>query len=68
MKRSDALPSASRNLQVDELTEISAFRLTTPYSITPAIHPAPSRRIEIDSFAFGQVRRLDGLADVEPIF
>jgi hypothetical protein len=25
-------------------------------------------RIGIDSFAFGQMRRLDGLADVEPIF
>jgi hypothetical protein len=33
-----------------------------------AIHPAQSRRIGIGSFAFGQVRRLDGLADVEPSF
>jgi hypothetical protein len=28
----------------------------------------PSIRIGIGSFAFGQVQRLDGLADVEPIF
>ena len=29
--------------------------------------PLPDRIAE-SSFAFGQVRRLDGLADVEPIF
>jgi hypothetical protein len=40
-----------------------AQRLAALGSITPVIRPAQSRRIEIGSFAFGQVRRLDGLVE-----
>jgi hypothetical protein len=36
------------------------------YRSSPCV--APSRGIAESSFAFGQVRRLDGLADVESIF
>jgi hypothetical protein len=45
---------------VDSSPTCSVFYYKCILKVTP---PVTSR-----SFAFGQVRRLDGLADVEPIF